>query len=288
MGRTAVGFEGTMILYFENSAINWVLGQPRGLVRDMGVAGQVTLSEYNVLEMAATSKTQLRHRLLRTANKLAGENRPLVQAGTFLRKLLRAWRDGKVQAGISVGPRHAAWQYLNHPNKVGARHQATALSELQRLQSQFQGMQSGGREHFQPFLNDARLRKKYSTPDTFVEQHIKDHDFSNGFLRNFFIDFGCREAIGRVPELLNDIREGRAFYLGQLYGIHEWAIGLRPPNAKKPLGSVDLLQLCYLPMVDYFVTADRRLRNVAEAVARACAPTRVLSPTALRRELALQ
>lgn len=279
----------TSTLYFDNSTINWILDHDPRLPRALGGAAHaVWVSEYNVVEMAASRNRRRRHRLLRTASKLAGENRPIVQAGTFLKKLLRAWRDGKVQAGISVGPRHAAWKYLNHPNKVGVRHQATALSELQRLQSQFQGMHSRGREHFQPFLNDARLRKEYSTPDAFVEEHIKNHEFSNGFLRNFFIDFGCPEAVGRAPDLLNDIREWRAFFLGQLYGIHEWAIGLRSPNAKKAPGSVDLLQLCYLPMVDYFVTADRRLRNVAEAVSCACAPARVLSPVDLRRELALR
>jgi hypothetical protein len=277
-----------MALYFDTSAINWVHDNDAELPGDLRSLGKTTqISVYNVLEMVATKKQRRRWSLLQTSYALSQDYRPLVEVKDILTQTLRAYLDGVEKIGVSVPPTNPLWRCLVRPADVGEKQRLAALSELKRFEEGFRSMHRGGRPHVQALRDLDQIRERFANAAVFLNAYLADANFLNSFLDGWFIDRRCPEARGRALEVISQVAEWRACLAAQLHAIYEQGLQAQNFGSRKTAGCLDLLQITYLPVFEFFVTTDPALLRIAEDVASRCRPSEAITPSDLRSKLGI-
>lgn len=168
-------------IYLDSSAINRLADDPAApaIIASITRAGhEVHISCLNVLELAATTDTARRIRLLTVARRITQSFHPLELPGRVLKLSLEAHLQGRDYAVMSIDPNlGGAWAAMCRPEDIDEGIRSQAVREKEEQENWFKEQH----RRFRAAMNQQELARVYK-PAHFIQPAAKDVGFLNSFL----------------------------------------------------------------------------------------------------------
>lgn len=250
-----------MKLYFDTSVINDVAHSMNRneIIKKIITKYQILFSTLTLLEIASTSKPDLRSLILNTARVLSNGIYPLARPQDILKRSLEALVSKANFVNPCISDEESAfWKLLMEPELINESVRNEIMDRKQNEENWLQDIHDIARPDLQAIIKELLDEDKTSVRNIagciryFVKNEKYLSEFLAGLLRGSIF---ASIFAGKELDIL--VLEPWRFYLGAIaLNIYNRTIRQKSYSKSKNAGTIDSIQAVYLATTDVFVTSD--------------------------------